>query len=444
VLSVLNNRVYRHLFAAQVVALFGTGLMTVGLALLAYDLAGVDAGAVLGTALAIKMMIYVFVSPLAAGFAAHLPRRALLVGLDLVRAATALALPFVDAIWQIYLLIAVLQSASAAFTPTFQATIPEILTDEEDYTNALSLSRMAYDLENLLSPMIAAALVGLVGFHWLFSGTVMGFFLSALLVISVALPAVARSRQVPPMQRTLQGLKIYLKTPRLKGLLGLNLAVAASGAMVIVNGVVLVKAHLGLSDTDLALSMAAYGGGSMVTAMLLPRVLRSAPDRKVMLCGAGVLPALLCAFAMYMKLLPEGALWPAVLVVWALMGAAMATVLVPSGRLLKNSAHAEDRPLVFAAQFALSHGCWLIAYPLAGWLGSTASLELTMAVLAMLAAVGVGAAMCLWPAGDRQALTHAHPDLPPDHPHLVDGHGKQHTHAFVIDSLHSSWPDRQP
>ena len=49
-LSVLNNRTYRHLFTAQVIALVGTGLMTVALGLLAYELAGADAGAVLGTA----------------------------------------------------------------------------------------------------------------------------------------------------------------------------------------------------------------------------------------------------------------------------------------------------------------------------------------------------------------------------------------------------------
>lgn len=65
-LRVLANRTYRHLFAAQVIALIGTGLATVALGLLAYDLAGANAGAVLGTALAIKMVAYVGVSPIAA------------------------------------------------------------------------------------------------------------------------------------------------------------------------------------------------------------------------------------------------------------------------------------------------------------------------------------------------------------------------------------------
>ena len=44
-LEVLADRTYRRLFAAQVIALAGTGLLTVALALLAYDLAGERAGA---------------------------------------------------------------------------------------------------------------------------------------------------------------------------------------------------------------------------------------------------------------------------------------------------------------------------------------------------------------------------------------------------------------
>jgi len=54
-LAILKNRAYRHLFPAQVIALIGTGMATVALGMLAFELAGADAGAVLGTALAIKM-----------------------------------------------------------------------------------------------------------------------------------------------------------------------------------------------------------------------------------------------------------------------------------------------------------------------------------------------------------------------------------------------------
>lgn len=62
-------REYRHLFSAQVIALFGTGLATVALGLLAYDLAGPSAGAALVTAPSIKMLMYVVLVPVAGAYA---------------------------------------------------------------------------------------------------------------------------------------------------------------------------------------------------------------------------------------------------------------------------------------------------------------------------------------------------------------------------------------
>jgi MFS family permease len=88
-MSVFAIRDYRQLFSAQIIALFGTGLATVALGLLAYDLAGRNAGAVLGTALTIKMVMYVVIAPLAAAYVDRLPRRVFLAALDAVRAVAA-------------------------------------------------------------------------------------------------------------------------------------------------------------------------------------------------------------------------------------------------------------------------------------------------------------------------------------------------------------------
>jgi hypothetical protein len=91
-MSLFSYRDYRHLFAAQVVALFGTGLTTVALGLLAYQLAGAEAGAVLGTALAIKMIAYVTVAPIAAAHADRAPSSNCGAGLeDLVTGGTTRA-----------------------------------------------------------------------------------------------------------------------------------------------------------------------------------------------------------------------------------------------------------------------------------------------------------------------------------------------------------------
>ena len=186
----------------------------------------------------------------------------MLIALDLVRAVVAVCLPFVTEIWQVYVLIAVLQSASACFTPLFQSTIPEILQEERDYTRALSLSRLAYDLESLLSPALAAALLTIISFHGLFAGTSVGFILSALLVASTTFPALAAvSSKDGPYARAIRGMRIYLRTPRLQGLLALNLCAAAGGAMVFVNTVVMVRTVLGGAEEQVAWALAASEAG---------------------------------------------------------------------------------------------------------------------------------------------------------------------------------------
>lgn len=79
-ITVLRNGTYRALFFAQVIALVGTGLLTVALGLLAFEIAGDAAGSVLGTALTIKMVAYVGVAPLVAALVDRLPKKAVLVG----------------------------------------------------------------------------------------------------------------------------------------------------------------------------------------------------------------------------------------------------------------------------------------------------------------------------------------------------------------------------
>lgn len=442
VLEVLKYRTYRRLFAAQLVALVGTGLATVALALLAYDLAPGNAGRVLGTALFLKMLVYVLVSPVAGVLASLLPRKALLVGLDLIRAIVAASLPFVTEIWQVYVLIVVLQSASAIFTPTFQATIPDILEDEDDYTKALSLSRLAYDMENLLSPALAALLLLFIDFQTLFLGTAAGFVLSLAFVASALLPAISTQRQSSFRKRLVRGAEIYLATPRLRALLALNVSVAAAGSMVIVNTVVIVRRLLDGGESEVGLAMAVFGAGSMLAALALPRVLERRDDRSIMLAGAAGLGLALALFSILAAFAGASLMWPAMLTVWFLLGLSYSGVQTPAGRLLRRSCHVEDRPSLFAAQFALSHACWLFAYPLAGWVGSAAGMTAASAILACLAFGGALAGAMLSPSGDEEEIEHAHPDLPADHPHLRDTRRSDgtHVHAYVIDELHPTWP----
>lgn len=427
--SVLKNKTYRNLFTAQVVALIGTGLATVALGLLAFDLAGDNAGQVLGVALMIKMFAYIFIAPIATAFTNHIPRKSLLIALDIVRASVAIFLPFVTGIWQVYLCVFLLQAASAGFTPIFQAVIPEILPKESDYTKALSLSRLAYDLESLASPTIAAILLTVVSYNNLFMGTSLGFLLSSLMILSVTLPQIQQQIKRDAWDRLSRGTILYLSTPRLRGLLALNLAAAAAGSIIIVNTIVLVQGVFQLTQTDTAMALAAFGCGSMLVAFVLPKILEQHSDRAIMFLGAEILLIALIIGVFLSN-------YTMLIILWFSFGVGYALVLTPSGRLIRRSADADDLPALFASQFALSHLCWLITYPLAGFVGNHLGLPVTFGLMGSIALVAIVLGKHYW-VPTNTLKEHAHPDLPENHPHIlkhtVNG---VHQHVYNNDDLY--------
>src|SRR3546814_2736194 len=95
-------------------------------------------------------------------------------------------------------------------------------------------------------------------------------------------------------------------------------------------------------------------------------------DRAVMVSAAALLTVMLAGLATWGATAGGGRIgWTVLLLTWPLLGIAYSMSVTPSGRLLRRSASAGDRPALFAAQFALSHCAWLICYPLVGLLGAS-------------------------------------------------------------------------
>ena len=78
--------------------------------------------------------------------------------------------------------------------------------------------------------------------------------------------------------------------------------------------------------------------------------------------------------------------WYVLLGTWVLLGIGTSLVNTPSSRLLADASTLANRNLVYTAQFALSHACFLVTYPIAGWLGA-ANLTGAAVVLLILAVV---------------------------------------------------------
>lgn len=383
-------RDYAWLFAAYALALVATGVAVVGLALLAFDIAGEDGGQIVATVLTIKGAAYVVVPPVAAALTGRTPKKPLLIGLDLLRAAAILTLPFATAPWQIYLAVLVFTVASAIFTPTYQALVPHLLPDPDDYARALAKSRIATELESGISPAAAAGLLMLLSGRGLFVAVMAAFLVSAVCVALARLPALPRAPAGFAFRRMTLGLRI-LAGPTLRGLVAVQLAGAAGAAMVMVNTVVLVQGDLGRDATASAIAFAVFGLGAVAGALSVPGLLPRFGEKRTMLAGCTLVAASLFAGAWLGS-------WGALLALWALLGLGGALALTPAPMILRRETPARRHASAYAAMFALANAALLVAYPIAGWVGAEdLSHSVGFLALAALAAAATLAAAAMLP-----------------------------------------------
>lgn len=156
----LRNPVFARLYAAQTTNLLGDALTWLGLAFLAFELAGKDA------------------------FVHRLDRKTILVTTHLARMGIVCLLPFVNAVWQVYATVFALNVFYAFFTPTCQATIP-LVTGQQDYSQAIALSSATFQLLGVLGPGIAGAIAAFVGARQVFFLDALTFLIAAILIVTL-------------------------------------------------------------------------------------------------------------------------------------------------------------------------------------------------------------------------------------------------------------------
>ena len=454
-LSPLKNKSFLHLFVAQIIALVGTGLSTIGLALLAYDFALNEAGRVLGIALAIKMIAYVVFAPIIGGFVHRLPRKTFLILMDVLRAIVVLLIPFISEIWHIYVLIFVLNLFSAGFKPVFQALIPDILVDEKQYGKALAYSRIAYDLENILSPTFAAIALLYLSYTGLFILNSAAFLISALIILFTLFPSekvIERTGNI--IEEMSFGIRSYMKTPRLRVLFIIYFGIALASSMIIVNTVIYVKDYLYLSDTTVAIFMGASGLGSMIIAFVYSSLSEKMSDKQITQTGVFIL-------SVAMLLMSYEPIYIISLLAWFVTGIGLSLSQIPSGKIVNMSSNPSDRTAYFTAQFSLSHLSWFFGYLLAGQLAFTYGFSFTASLFSMIVLLCLLFSLLFWPNEESSkdilhthervvhAHTHNHDDEHHKHSHAYDetehSHDHEHKavtheHKFFIDIHHQSWP----
>lgn len=364
--SALRNGRFARLYIAQTISQLGDAFTWVGLALLAFELAGAGASLVLGVALTLRVSAFVLLAPLAGVLADRLDRRTTLALTHFGRALVISLMPLVAQVWQVYVLVFALNVLTAFFTPTNQATVPLVM-GQEDADQAFALSSATTELFSIVGPGLAGVLATLTGGRSLFYLDAATFIVAGLLILSLPSlrPSQAGESQASRWQDIRDGTARLWRDPPIRFAMLMELIAALTGALVLVVTVVRIKGELGLGDAEYGWVMALYGLGATTGALAVGAVGQRIPRTLFIFVGAllsvlAVLPADALTFAPLMML-------------WLVAGVGQNWVNLPVKTLLAEHTEEAAQGRVYGAHFAWSHLWWAFAYPLTSLLSAQVS-----------------------------------------------------------------------
>ncbi len=206
-LDILRLREFRSVFLAQTVSTFGDGITPVALTFaVLINLKG--SGTDLGLVLAAQSLPLMALALVGGVWADRLPRPAVMVTSDLVRAAVQLTGAFLlltnaAHLWQLALLAALHGAAEAFFRPAAGALIPQIVPGQR-LQQANALMGMSDNFGWMVGPAIAGTLVAVIGAGGAIAVDGVTFLISATFLATLHVPKVARRERANSFLRELR------------------------------------------------------------------------------------------------------------------------------------------------------------------------------------------------------------------------------------------------
>jgi MFS family permease len=213
-LEVLRERSFARYLAAVVVSSIGNGMAMVALPFAVLEFGGaIDLGIVL---LAREIPIIAFVL-LGGVFADRLPRKAIMVGSDLVKGAAQVAtaaLLFTGTahVWNVALLQTVFGVAAAFSRPTQLGLVKEAVSDGH-LQQANALLGLSRSVLSIAGPALGAVVVAVAGPAWAIGIDSASFFASAALTAWMSLSPTVRAATQSVLRDLHDGWREFVKRP---------------------------------------------------------------------------------------------------------------------------------------------------------------------------------------------------------------------------------------
>jgi MFS family permease len=184
-----DNKNFRRLWYGQVVSQLGDWLDSIALFTLMLNLTG--SGQAVGLLFLAEFLPGAVVGPLAGVVVDRLPRKLVLIGADLARAALVLLFLLVDGpedLWLLYLAVIGKMALASFFEPARSAIIPSLCRREE-LVAANAVSGATWSAMLALGAAVGGLVAGTLGVRAAFILDAASFLLSAVLIAAVRVPA---------------------------------------------------------------------------------------------------------------------------------------------------------------------------------------------------------------------------------------------------------------
>jgi NRE family putative nickel resistance protein-like MFS transporter len=270
----LKNGIFARLYFAETISLIGDAFTWVGLALMAYQFGREKSAIILATALTLRVTAFIIFSPFAGVLADKIDRKKILYITHFFRMAIVACLPFINAEWQIYLLVFLLNVFNAFFTPTYRSVIPQVV-NKDIYRQAVGLSTATNQLFGVLGPGLAGIMAVWFGARQIFFVDAASFVIAGILILTLpgslmrkGTATDAKTKALSAWQDVLKGARLLFGNKLIRFALSIEFVSAIAGAQILVNTVGHIKSGLHLDSQHYGWVMAAFGIGAAIAAFI--------------------------------------------------------------------------------------------------------------------------------------------------------------------------------
>jgi len=360
----LKEPLFAKLYFAQAISLLGDAFTWIGIALLAFEFGGNQSAKILAIALTLRVTAFIIFGSYAGVLADRFNRKKILIITNLVRMTIVFSLAFITNVWELYFLIFLLNVFNAFFSPAYKASIPQLISQKEEYKNAIALSNSTWQLLGMLGPGLAGVLAVFWGSRQIFLFDAFTFIISSILVSFIPFSLFKEEKKqnkssISGIWSDIQkGTNLIFRNKPIRFSLLIELVAAIAGAQILVNTVGHIKGNLSLTDKEFGLTMTAFGIGATIAAFTVNAFDKTKNKTNLLIIGALMLSlSILSANIVSYEVL---------LMLWVIAGLGQSFTEMPSQILIAENIALDQQGKAYGSHFAWSHLWWAIGYPIAG------------------------------------------------------------------------------